>query len=154
MPFLCPWCVSLPVPVVRLVFLFTAHVQLICTAVKYCRYIKNDDHQRTTKFHLIERVSWAIFPLSSEEGGEGCYTCKRSGQFEVSYLPTGLRIASHVPLFALRRCTGLGLKQSDVLLLASHILRPPPTHTHTHSNFIGLYVAQSSFIWRHAVCVK
>jgi len=50
------------VPVVRLVFLFTAHVQqnctvLYCTVVLYVRrYIKNDDHQRTTKFHLIERI--------------------------------------------------------------------------------------------------
>ena len=34
-------------PVVRLVFLFTAHVQQIRTTVQYCRYIKNDDHERT-----------------------------------------------------------------------------------------------------------
>jgi len=60
----CPWMSALLVPVVRVpscacgppcVF-FTAHVQQICTTVQYCRYIKNDDHQRTTKFHLIERI--------------------------------------------------------------------------------------------------
>ena len=39
------------VPVVLLVYLFTAHAQQNCTVLQYCtsRYIKNDDHhERTT----------------------------------------------------------------------------------------------------------
>jgi hypothetical protein len=52
---ICPWCMSLLVPVVRLVFLFSAHLHMYNKSVlQYCRYIKNDDHEpRTTKFHLI-----------------------------------------------------------------------------------------------------
>jgi len=57
-PFLCLWCVSLFVPVVRLVFLFTAHVQQICTTVQYCSTVrKKGGHEPRTKFHLIYRIS-------------------------------------------------------------------------------------------------
>jgi len=55
----CPWLSALlmPVvrvpscargPVVRLVFLFTAHVQQICTTVRHCSTVRKEGgHQRT-----------------------------------------------------------------------------------------------------------
>jgi hypothetical protein len=44
-PLYCPWFVSIFVPVVRLVFMFTAHLHMYNKSVlQYCRYIKNDDH--------------------------------------------------------------------------------------------------------------
>ena len=53
-------------PVVRLVFLFTAHVQQICTTTQSCRYIKNDDHEPRTTNH---QISFNIKVCSSRGGG-------------------------------------------------------------------------------------
>jgi len=63
----CPWVRALLVPVVRVpscargppyVFFFTAHVQQICTTVRYCSTVrKKGGHEPRTKFHLIERMT-------------------------------------------------------------------------------------------------
>ena len=51
------WMSALLVPVVRLVFLFTVHVQQICTTLQYCSTVREKGgHEPRTKFHLIYRI--------------------------------------------------------------------------------------------------
>ena len=51
-------------PVVLLVYLFTAHVQQNCTVLQYCRYIKNDDHHERTTVEipsfLLNGISFVV----------------------------------------------------------------------------------------------